>query len=71
MGFQSWFYNNYKYLNYPLSFYFLSKRLTRPIKGFIELSKIFLFKFHLMNYSVNERIIERPFALNHLPNVKS
>jgi len=71
MGFQSWFYNNYKYLNYPLSFYFISKRLTRPIKGFIELSKIFLFKFHLMKYDMNERIIERPFALNHLPNVKS
>ncbi|MEK6935115.1 MAG: class I SAM-dependent methyltransferase [Nanoarchaeota archaeon] len=71
MGFQSWFYNNYKYLNYPLSFYLISRKPTRILKGFIELSKIFLFKTKLMNYNVNERIIERPFALNHLPNVKS
>lgn len=71
MGLKSWFYNNYKYLNYPLSFYFVSKKITKPIKGIAELSKIFLFKFNLMNYTVNERIIERPFALNHLPNVKS
>lgn len=71
MELKSWFYNNYKYLNNPLSFYSISKKPTKIIKGIIELSKIFLFKLHLMEYDVNERVIERPFAFNHLPNVKS
>ena len=70
MGIADKIYLENYYVNNPLKFYIKPLRLRNFFVACAEILKIILAKLGILEWEFNERVIERPFVFQHLPENK-